>query len=76
MGSFNQLLFGCGMLYCFIQTYLISLLLKPEQYWRLIYIMNLFPICLQLYNFKYNFPYETPKYLVEKNRDEDAMILL
>lgn len=41
--------------------------------------MFVFPIItslIQLYNLKFNYPYETPKYLVIQNKDDEAKELL
>lgn len=41
--------------------------------------MFVFPIItslIQLYNLKFNYPYETPKYLVLQNKDNEAKELL
>jgi hypothetical protein len=45
-----------------------SLFTEAEYYWRIIYILPTFFLGLQTYNFVNSYPYETPKYLLEKGK--------
>jgi hypothetical protein len=71
-GTLNQVFFAVGLISTFATTYVMSLLTAAEGYWRVIYIFPLFFLAVQSYNFVYTFPYETPKYLLEKERRQDA----
>lgn len=49
-------------------TFLMSLFIEAKYYWRIIYLFPTFFLGLQFYNLVYSYPYETPKYLLEKGR--------
>jgi hypothetical protein len=53
-----------------------SLFTEAEYYWRVVYIFPLIFLGLQSYNFIYRYPYETPKFLLEKGRKEEARSLI
>lgn len=53
-----------------------SLFMEAENYWRIIYIFPIFFLGLHSYQFIYSYPYETPKYLLEKGRKEEARELI
>jgi len=76
MGSINQLMLSIGLIFTFVQTYILSLFLSPEIYWRIVYVTPIFFLGVQIFNLKFNFPYETPKYLLEQGRREEACILI
>jgi hypothetical protein len=63
-GSLNQVMFTVGLVFTFTQTYLLSLVATPAFYWRIVYFFPVLISALQIYNFKVNFPFETPKYLL------------
>lgn len=66
MGSVNQLMFAVGLTSTFVQTYLLSLFCEAEVYWRIVYLTPILFLVVQVFNLKVNFPYETPKYLLEQ----------
>ena len=68
MGSLNQLMFAVGLIFTFVQTYLLSLFLSPEIYWRIVYLTPILFLGIHAFNLRVNFPYETPKYLLEQRR--------
>lgn len=37
-------------------------------YWRIVFGFPMIPSFVQLYNLKYNYPYETPKYLLMNHK--------
>jgi hypothetical protein len=45
-------------------------------YWRIVYLMPVFVLALQIYNIFTKYPYETPKYLLQHGRKEEARQLL
>ena len=54
----------------FVFTYILSLVMQPGQYWRVVYITPVLFILIYIYNIKVNYPFETLKYLLEKGRKE------
>lgn len=66
----NQIMIIIGITYTFLQTYIFSLFLSPAVYWRLVFSFPIFSSLLMLYNLKYRYPYETPKYLILQNRHQ------
>jgi hypothetical protein len=71
-----QLFFIIGMVCTYAQVYLLDKIMDVSTYWRILFAMPMFFIALQIYNFVYKYPYETPKYLISKGRTEEARILL
>lgn len=56
-----------GLTFAFILTFLLSLFFQPEIYWRIVFAFPSVFAIIQLYNLKFNFPYETPKFLLLQN---------
>ena len=75
LGSINQLMFTMGLLYAFVQTYLLELFLSPEQYWRVVYFMPVLFMLIHVYNIKVNYPFQTIKYLLQHDRKSQAQQL-
>ena len=72
MGSQHQILTSLGLIYSFVQTYFLSLLMSSDQYWRVVYFCPVGLLLLYIYNTRVNFPYETMRYLLEKGREDEA----
>ena len=45
-------------------------------YWRVVYAFPGVLLGVHIFNLKWSFPYETPKYLLEKGRREEAVELV
>lgn len=59
-----------GLTFSFILTFTLSLFLPVETYWRLVFGFPIVPSLVQLYNLKYRYPYETPKWLLLNSKPE------
>lgn len=71
-GVINQVFFAIGLIFAFAFTYLLSYFMEAHTYWRIVYFGPIIFLSIQLYNLIFNFPFETPKYLLEKNKREKA----
>ena len=61
---YNQIFIVFGITSSFTLSFLFSMFLPAHIYWRFVFGFPILVSCLQLYNLKFNYPYETPKYLV------------
>lgn len=75
MGSMNQLMFSAGLIYTFLQTYLLSLITTPKVYWPIVYAFPILIFGVQIYNIQVHYPFETIKYLLEHHRSQEAQEL-
>lgn len=76
MGPWHQIAFTLGVTFAFLQTYMLSLVCSPNLYWRVVYTFPIIPLLYQAYNIRNRFPFETPKYLLQTNRELEARELL
>ena len=73
---FMQLFFIIGMVYAYAQTFILELSFTLEDYWRVVFAAPILILGVHLYFLQVHFPYETPKYLLEQKRPDEARELL
>jgi MFS family permease len=74
-GVFHQLFITIGIFTCCILTYILSLVHKDDTgktFWHLIFGFPLIIITLQTICLNTLFRYETPKYLIDHNQEDEA----
>lgn len=65
-------MFSAGLIYTFVQTYLLSLIVSPQSYWPIVYAFPIVLYAIQIFNIHVYYPFETIKYLLEQRRKQEA----
>jgi MFS family permease len=76
-GMFHQLLFVFGVVWAFLLSMILhSILGETESYWRIVFGFAMLVAGWQGCMMHWKYDFETPRYLVSDNRNEEAMELL
>ena len=79
MGTFTQLNLTSGIILGYFFTYLLKKITGDytgEAFWFIIFGFPLVTIAIQSFILIYVFPFETPKYLLMQNKQEEAEQLI
>lgn len=75
LGALNQFFIAFGVFFSFCFKFILEKVAddeKGESIWWIVFAFPLLTISLQTFLLRFVFPYETPKYLLQKNRENEA----
>lgn len=70
--SYHQCLFVFGLSFPFILKLICAQMMTPLVYWRIVFGFPILTCIIQIYNFAYIFPQESPKFLIMHDNEEKA----